>query len=169
MKIIEALKQIKDLKRKADDVREKLKTHCCDMDYETPLYPDQKSQVSNWLQMHRDLVREIGRLKFCLAKTNLHTSVTITIGDNEITKTIYEWIERRRELAGLEKQAWDALTNRNLREGKVQQSQGQVVDVKIRYYFDPIQRDRLVSQLSSEPQLIDGKLEVVNATTDLVC
>ena len=41
------------------------------MDYETPVYQDQRGQVSQWLQSYRDICREIGRLKFCLSKTNV--------------------------------------------------------------------------------------------------
>ena len=168
MRIIEALKQVKDLQRKADDLISKIKVHCADMNYETPVYPDQRSQVSGWVQAHTDIVREIGRLKYLLQKTNVLTKVTIRIGDNDVTKSISEWIARRKELAQMEKRAYDHLTNRGLREGKVQQSAGQVVDVSIRLYFDAAQRDKMINILASEPSLIDAKLEIVNATTELL-
>ena len=37
MKIIQAMKQIKDLQRKADDLKSKVKLCCADMNYETPM------------------------------------------------------------------------------------------------------------------------------------
>jgi hypothetical protein len=168
MKIIEALKKIKDLARKATDIKERIRNYCTDMDYENPVYPDQKAQVSEWLQSYKDLVREIGRIKYCIQKTNVMTKVTITLDNNDVSKSITEWIERRKNLAGMEKEAWSALTNRGLKDVRLQQSQGQIVEAKVRYYFDPKHRDKMLDVLSSEPSLIDSKLEIINAITDLI-
>lgn len=168
MKIIEALKKIKYLELKCKDLVDKIKNNCCDMDYETPVYTDQKIQVSEWLQSHKDVVREIGKLKYNLQKTNVLTKVTITIDGHDVTKSITEWIDRRRTLAETEKQAWLILSNRGLRDMRLQQSSGQVVDAKVRYYYDPKQRDKQIEVLTSEPSLINSRLEIINATTDLI-
>lgn len=168
MKIIEALKQAKDLERKTKDILDKIQKYCADMDYETPVYQDQRGQVSQWLQAYRDICREIGRLKFCLSRTNVSTQVKIVIDGNEVTRTITEWIERRKKLCTMEREAYKALTNRNLKDIRVQQSAGQIVEAKVRYYYDPLLRDKMVDILSSEPSLIDSKLEIINATTDLI-
>jgi len=168
MKIIEAMKKVKDLDRKAKDLTEKISKHCADMDYETPVYSDQKQQVSEWLQAHRDVIREIGRLKYCIQKTNVLTPVTVVIDGHEITRSITEWINRRMTLCALEKQSWAILSSRGLKDLRIQQSQGQIVDAKVRYYYDPRQRDKMFEILSAEPSLIDSKLEIINATTDLI-
>jgi hypothetical protein len=168
MKIIEALKKTKDLNRKCLDLLEKIKLYCADMDIETPTYPDQSRQMSEWLQSYKDIVREIGRLNYCIQKTNVMTKVTVVIDNNEITKSITEWIGRRKDLAKLERMSWAALSNRNLRDNKFQQSQGTIVDCKVRLYFDPKQKDKMMDILASEPSLIDSKLEIVNAITDLI-
>lgn len=168
MKIIEAMKQVKDLTRKADDLRTKIGSHSADLDFETPMYENQKLQVSGWLQSHSDILKEILRLRVAIQKTNILTPVTITIGDVNVTKTIAEWIHRRRDLAAMEQQAWRQLTDRGLREGTVTQSTGQLKEVKIRRYFDPLVRDQKVEEFRSEPHLIDSTLEVVNAVTDLI-
>ena len=52
MKIIEAMKKVKDLQRKADDYKSKIQAHCADLDCETPIYTDQKREVASWLQGH---------------------------------------------------------------------------------------------------------------------
>lgn len=168
MKIIEALKQLKDLERKARDLTDKIGKHCADMDYEQPIYSDQRTQIQSWLQSQRDVVREICRLKFCIQKTNVNTRVVIVLDGNNVERSITEWIERRRTLAALERQAWQALNNRGLKDLRLQQSAGQIVDAKVRYYYDPVQRDRMVEALSAEPALINAKLEIINATTDLM-
>ena len=62
MKLIQAMKQIKDLQRKAEDLRGKVAIHCAHMSYETATYGDkQREQVREWLQAHADILKEILR------------------------------------------------------------------------------------------------------------
>ena len=168
MKIIEALKLTKSLLVKAQDLRAKIKASCADLDYETPMYPNQKAQVDAWLQAHYDIVKEIGRLKFLIQKTNLLVQVPIELDGKHVTKSIAEWVVRRRELATLEAQAWGVLSDRGLKEGTVMQSTGVPKEVRIRRYYDPTQRDTKLAALQAEPSQIDSTLEIINATTDIV-
>lgn len=168
MKIIEAMKKIKTLQEKADDIRKKIGLHSADLDYETPLYGDQRKQVTEWLQSHFDIMKEILRLRIAIQRTNLDTNVTMTLGEKNVTKTIAEWIHRRRDLAQMDLQAWKQLTDRGLKEGSFPQSTGHLKEVKIRRYFDPVERDRMVELFRTEPHVIDATLEVVNATTDII-
>jgi len=168
MKLIEALKQIKDLEKKADDLRIKVGQHSAHLNIETPVYVDQKKQVREWIQAHSDILKEILRLRIAIQRTNLETDVTIELGGKNVTKTIAEWIHRRRDLARDEANMWARLTDRNLKEGFTQDSQQQQLEVKIVRCYDPAERDERRSVLESEPSIIDGKLEVVNAVTDLI-
>lgn len=168
MKIIEALKKIKMLQQKAEDLRDKIGAHSADLDFETPLYADQRKQVAEWMQAHSDILKEILRLRVAIQRTNLATLVTITLGGKDVTKPIAEWIHRRRDLAECERLAWGRLTDRNLKEGTIQQSTGQAREVKIRRYFDPVERDNKLDLYRTEPQVIDATLEVTNAITDLI-
>ena len=168
MKIIEALKQIKDLQRKANDLREKVKAHSAYLDYETPVYPDQKGQVKQWIQAHSDVLKEILRLRVAIQRTNLAVAVSIELQGKPVTKTIAEWVHRRRDLAVGEQQMWQMLTDRGLKEGRMQQSTGQPMEIKIIRCFDAAERDTMVAAYSSEPSQIDAKLEIVNAVTDLI-
>jgi len=168
VKIIEAMKQIKGLVIKAEDLKKKVATHCTDVDYETPLYADQKAQVAQWIQAHSDVLKEILRLRVAIQRTNLATNVSIVLGDKTVTKSIAEWIHRRRDLAGMEGLVWQQLTDRNLKEGVVRTTQGVDQLVKIRRYWDAKERDAKVELFRTEPMIIDSTLEVVNAVTDLV-
>lgn len=168
MKIIEAMKQIKDSQIKATDLRAKIGQYCADLSFETPLYTDQKSQVAEWLQAHSDIMKEILRLRVAIQRTNLSTQVTIELGGKQVTKSLAEWVHRRRDLAGLEQAAWNKLSDRGLKEGTAKNSTGIEVDVKIRRYFDPKERDTKIELYRSEPSKIDSTLEVVNAVTDLI-
>jgi hypothetical protein len=169
MKIIEALKKTKDLQRKSADILDKVKTHCADLDCENPIYPDQKKQVAEWMQSYSDLVKEIGHLRYLIAKTNISTNVTIELDNKHVTKTITEWISRRKDLAKLEETLWRHLTDRNLKEANftVTPTTPTIV-VKKRLYFDPAERDRKVESFRMEPSKIDGVLEITNAITSLV-
>lgn len=171
MKLIEAMKMIKELQVKAEDLRGKVKQYCADLDFETPMYPDQKRQVSEWIQAHSDILKNILALRTQIQRTNLGTKVTIELGGKSVTKAISEWIHRRRDLATAELSMWTGLTDKNLKEGQFLPATSPGVNptpVKLRRYYDPQERDKNIDLYRSEPGIIDRTLEVVNATTDVL-
>ena len=169
MKIIEAMKRVKANKEKIADLQAKIAQYCVNMSFETLMYGDQtKAKIIEWMQSCTDLTQENIRLLCGIQKTNIDTFVSITLGDRVVTKSIAEWVWRRREYAALDLRTWQMLTDRNLKEGMGQNSQGTPVEVKIVRHFDPVQRDKMAAMFKSEPHEIDAALEVVNAVTDLV-
>lgn len=168
MKIIEAMKEIKRLEEKTEDLKKKVGTYCADLNIETALYPDQTSQVKEWLQSVHDSLKDAERLRLAIQKTNLDKKVIIDISGNKVEKSIAAWIIRRRLYAKQEEQLWANLTDRSLREGQAKNSTGELIDVRIRRYYDPKLKDQKVSEYHEEPNLIDRSLEVVNAVTDIV-
>lgn len=169
MKLIQAMKKIKDLTQKAADLRVKVQQHSADLTIETPAYPDQKRAITAWIESHHGVIVEIERLRLAVQRTNLATMVTIELGGKMITKPIAAWVHRRRELAKLEMGIWEQLTDRKLKEQNVQTSPtSPVTEVRIRRYFDAQERDQNIELFRTEPNIIDGTLEVVNATTELL-
>lgn len=168
MKIIEALKQTKFLLKKAEDLRSKMSANCADMDFDTPLFPDMKAKISEWLQAHTDIVREIARLKYRIQKTNVLTKLSIDLSGTQVEKSLYEWVQRRKELANIELQAYNALTDRGLTDRQYQQTNAQVATMKMRRYYDPVEKMRKIDALKFEPVAIDAALEIANCTTDLL-
>lgn len=168
MKIIEAMKDIKRLEEKCADLQTKISTYCADLDVENPTYPDQKATVTGWLQGVHDSLKEAMRLKIAIQRTNLSTQVLIELGGSSVSQSIAEWIIRRRSFAEIERATWNKLTNKNLQEGMGQKTDGAKFPVKIRLYFDPVQRDSKVEEYRSEPSIIDRTLEVINATTNII-
>jgi hypothetical protein len=169
VKIIEGMKKIKELQIKSEDLRRKIGTYCVDLAHETPMYgADQKNKIREWIQGHCDITKEILRLRVAIQKTNIVTNVTIELGGKQVTKTVAEWIHRRRDLSDLDLKCWAMLTDRNLREGTVTISTGEKQEVKIRRYYDPAERDTAVELYRSEPSRIDSTLEITNAVTDLI-
>lgn len=168
MKIIEAMKQVKMLDTKVGDLRSKIKDHAADYQHETPVYKNQEAQIVSWLQSCHDTVQEIERLRVAIQATNLATMVTIELGGKNVTKSIAAWIHRRRDLAKIDATVESMLTDRGLKEGTLQTSSGGQQEVKIRRYYDPATRDKLIEMYRNEPMIIDSTLEVINAITDLI-
>lgn len=171
MKLIVAMKLIKELQQKAEDLRRKVQQHCADADFETPVYPDQKRQVSEWIQSHSDILKEILGLRVKIQRTNILTEVEMELGEKRVTKSIAEWIHRRRDLATTEMQMWTGLSDKGIKEGQCLPSTTPGVPptpVKLRRYYEPAERDKKIELYRTEPGVIDRTLEVVNATTDVI-
>lgn len=168
MKIIEAMKRVKANKQKIVDLQGKISAHSAHLSFETPVYPDQSAKVNEWLQACFDTAQENIRLLTSIQRTNMATPVTIQLGEKSVTKSIAEWVWRRREYAAIDLQTYNQLTDRGLKEGKLPTTTGVAQDVTIKRYYDPEERDKMRAIFSREPFEIDGALEVVNATTDLI-
>jgi hypothetical protein len=168
MKLIEALKQQKSLARKADDLRRKVTKHSAISSIETPVYENQASIVAGWIQAHDDILKETLRLRLAIQRTNLETMVTIELGGKQVEKSIAAWIHRRRDLAASAQTMWKSLTDRRIQEGMTKTPSGDNLKIEIVRFYDPETRDKNISLYSEEPSLIDAKLEIVNAVTDLI-
>lgn len=169
MKVIQAMKQVKANKEKIVDLQQKIKANAANLSFETPVYGDNaEAQLREWLQSCTDTVKENIRLLTAISKTNHATQVTIELGDNQVTKTVAEWVWRRREYAGIDQATWHCLSDRGLKEGNLPTTTGAPMEVKIIRHYDPALRDKMVAMFGSEVHKIDGALEVSNAITDLI-
>lgn len=169
MKIIEAMKKVKDNKKKIEDLRSKILNNAAHLDFEKPLYGDgQQAQINSWLQTCHDIVQDNVNLLVAIARTNQNTKVTIEIGGKQVEKTIAEWVWRRREYAAQDMLIVQSLNDRGLKEGRLPVTTGgEPTPIHVIRYYDPAEKDRLMEVYRSEPSLIDSALEIVNATTDL--
>ncbi|MFW9872352.1 MAG: hypothetical protein ACFFG0_04555 [Candidatus Thorarchaeota archaeon] len=168
MKLIEALKKIKELQKKAEDLRDLVKNNCVRSSFESDKYSGQAKKVEGWIQAHSDILKEILKLRVSIQKTNIETRVDIDLGGKVISKSIAEWIHRRRDLVNEELKMWNCLTDRGIKEGIGRGPTGDPIEIKIVRFYDPSERDNKKQLYSSEPMIIDSKLEVINATTDLI-
>jgi hypothetical protein len=172
MKLVQAIKERRDLQIRMGDLRQKILNAAAYLSVETPVYgtkEEQTKQVRSWLQSHSDLAKRFCLLSLAITSTNSQARVDIAIGGKLITKSITEWILRRHLLAELERQAWAACGDRNLKEGKVKMNpDAEPVEITIVRCYDPAERDRMVEEYRSEPTIIDGALEVANAITDVI-
>lgn len=169
MKLIQAMKKLKDLAVKAEDLRAKVRDNCADMDFMKPAYEDQRATVDGWIQAHSDILKEMMRLRVGIQRTNLLTLVSIELNGTHVSHSIAEWIHRRRDLAGFEAGMWMSLTDRSLKDQQTQAVKDAPITVlHVRRYFDPATRDQKVAEFKAEPSVINAALEVANAVTDLI-
>lgn len=167
MKLIEAMKKVKGNREKIADLQNKIAQNSAHLSHETSAYADPKAKVREWAQSCDDLSKESVDLLTCISKTNIQTHVSIEIGGRVVTKSIAEWIWRRREFAHIDLKTWKAMGDRGLKEGQMQSSTGQPIEVKIVRNYDIELRDKKMDEYSSEPREIDSALEIANAITDL--
>ena len=169
MKLIEALKKCKELTIKAEDLRGKVSKFCAIPSNESAVYGnEQRQQIDEWIQAHSDVLKEILRLRIAIQKTNLATNVDITLGGKVVTKSIADWIHRRKDLAQSELGMWNSIGDRNIQEGTRVNSSGEKYEVKIVRFYDPKTRDEKVELFRTEAGIIDRTLEVTNALTDVI-
>lgn len=169
MKIIEAMKRVKQNKEKVADLRGKLGSICANLAHETKVYGQETgNKVKEWLQACDDISQENVRLLCAIQKTNLTTNVTIELNGKQVTKSIAEWVWRRREYAKEDLNTWSVLGDRGIKEGVAQTTTGAPFELKLERHYDPVKRDEMVAMYRAEPHLVDAALEVINATTDLV-
>jgi len=168
MKIIEAMKKVKENRRKIEDLKSKIKKNAARLSYETSQYDAPEKKVKEWLQSCNDLSVDCVNLLERINKTNISTNVEITIGGKNVTRSIAGWIYRRREFATIDLDVWKSLTDNGLKDGFAKTASGEEMEVKLIRHFNPDQRDKKIEEFSEEPYLIDSRLEVVNAITDIL-
>lgn len=171
MKIIEALKNLKTIQKRIEKNCLQIKEYCAYVSTETPPFETlekQTSEVNSLVQANMDLEKEYLRLKKAIELTNLN--VTVTIGER--TYTITELISIKRVVSKLHLATYQSL-NPAMAIAKLQQVFARNVQVdasnppKIVVTFKEEERNKSIREWEEFVEKIDGKLEVVNAETDL--
>jgi|SRR5215475_13024008 len=171
MTIIEAMKKVKANLVKLTELQNKIGLYSAHTSLEaasTPYGDKTYEKVDEWTKACESITQENANLRLRIQMTNLTTNVTIPLGGRDVTKPIAEWVLRRREYANLDFQTWARQTDRNLKIGQAPGSQGTPVEVKLIRNYDTEKRDKKMEMYQMEPHEINSKLEVVNATTELV-
>lgn len=173
MKIIHAMKKIKANKEKITDLQQKIYQNSVNYEHEPSPYgtPEKTRQmVDGWVQAACDLTRDNVDLLCRIQKTNLSTMVTITLNNQDVTKSIAEWVWRRREYSKVDLKTWSSLSTKNLQTGLSKNTVQGAPDFKLMLvlHFDIENRDKMIATFTEENHLINAQLEVVNATTDLL-
>jgi hypothetical protein len=116
MKLIEAMKRVKANKEKIAALQKMIGDFSAHLSHETA------EKISGWAQTCEDLAQENIRLLTAISRTNLETKVTVKLGEKNVTKSVAEWIWRRREYAASDLATWQNMGDRGLREGHMNSS-----------------------------------------------
>lgn len=163
MKIIEAMKRVKQNEEKINALQARINAASVSANgLET------SKRIEKWMQSCNELRQENVKLLCAIHKTNAATKVPIEIGGRIITKSIVEWLWRRRRYTGTDSATWSRMTDRAWKESNGRSSPEERSPIRIDRYYDPMQSTGIMAVYRSEPHLIDAALEGINATTELI-
>lgn len=170
MKIIEALKNLKTIQKRIEKNCEQIKQYCGYVNSETPAFETEEKQrmeVNSLIQSNLDLEVEYLRLKKAVEQTNL--AVIVAIGSRNYTIT--ELISIRRVVGKFRLNTYNSLSpvQAMSRLQQVYNKPGwdSTNPPKIVLVFKEEDKNRNIKDWEEFLSSIDGKLEVVNAETDL--
>ena len=166
MKLIEAMKELKLIVAKISRNREETIKYSSGLSNEKPVFETEKAQseyVARLIQSTEDLVKRYLDLKSAIEYTNLKTKVTI----HGETRSISEWLVYKRNLAGIRHHAYQA-ANDSVALGRKSKDAAALKDVQIVRYYDEAVMNAKLRNLIEILGSLDGTLEVINATTELM-
>lgn len=167
MKLVEALKNLAIIAKRIDGNTEKINqyaTHFTANEFPFQTADAQRVEVDKLIQSNIDLQTEYLKLKRCIAKTNLETMVTI----DTFTYSIADLLALKAGAYKFYTQTYAALNpDRSLREMRQTNFNAENPPKVIRMYDERLRNEKL-EKYTTMIDAITGKLEVVNAETDLI-
>ena len=168
MKIIEGLKQLKVIEKRMEKNRVQITQYASMVSTERPYFDTeekQKKEVQSFIQSNIDLLHEYLKLKSRIERTNL--GVNVEMGG--IQYSIADLLIIKRKLAKMITSTYEALNTtaaqsrmRNLSVGS-----GDRAPVVVRLYDEKAKNTEL-DKWQDLYSNVDSRLEVINATTDLL-
>jgi hypothetical protein len=169
VKIIEAMKRLKVILKRIQDNTQQIGVYSSILSTEKPAFEsetEQKKKVSGLVQANTDLMEEYLRLKRAIEATNLKVTVEIA-GRSWV---ISDLLVIKRVLAQPMVNTYNAMSTASA-DQRAMQGFGKTAEgampQAIRMY-DETARLKGISEWQEIYSAIDARLEVVNATTDLV-
>ena len=167
MKIVEGLKRLRVIEKRLAANRESITRYSSMVSTEKPLFETedkQRKEVTSLIQSCNDLVSEYLKTKKQIEQTNL--KITVEIGG--VSHTISDLLTLKRKLSNLMIKTYYAL-NDTAGESRLRNAstvEGKTPHV-VRFYKEESRNEglRLWQDLYDN---IESRLEVINATTDLV-
>lgn len=164
MKIIEAMKKIKTIDKKILKNNVLITKYASMLDNQKPYFTteeEQKKELLSLIQANRDLMKEALHLKKCIDKTNMITMIKI---DKE-EYSLVDLLNIRRKYAKYMMDTYNSLNENNANSSL---RINNVPTVKISRLYDENMKNKGINYWQELYDNIDSRLEVVNATTDLI-
>lgn len=172
MKLIEALKNLKTIEKRIEKNCQQIGEYAAYVSVEQPAFETeerQRQEVASLVQGNLDLTKEYLRLKTAIEFTNLNTKVTIGQQENSISELI-----TIRRTSG----KFTTMTLNSLQPARAMQKLQQVYQrqngvnpmepAKVIPLYNEADKNKALREWDEFFSAIDGKLEVVNAETDLL-
>lgn len=171
MKLIEALKNLKTIEKRIQKGCEQITEYVAYVSVETPAFETQEKQteqVHGLIQGNIDLAAEYLKLKTAIEFTNLNTQVTI----GTRTHSISELITLRRTSGKFNLQTYSAIHPEKAKKrlSEFMQRNGgmnPIEPAKLIICYKEEDKLKKANEWQEFLSMIDGKLEVVNAETEL--
>lgn len=169
MKIIEALKELPLIEKKIAKNIQQIQQYSSEADNGHMSLPfgdaeKQAKEVDSLVQSTNDLVSRSATLRRVLALTN----ATIHVEIGGVSRTISEWISYRERGFANQLNALralnDSIAKGNLNKVGFDEQEG----IKIARFYDEKDRNEKVLAVEDIQGQLDARLEMVNATTNLV-
>jgi len=168
MKIIEALKKLKVIEKRMEKNRQQITQYASMISTERPIFDTeekQRKEVSSLIQSNTDLMKEYLDLKGKIEKTN----ITVKVEMGGVQYSISDLLLIKRKMAKVMMSTYEAL-NTSAGQSRLRQvsiGAGERSPQVVQLYDE---KDKIAG-LDKWQDLyhnIDSRLEVINATTDLM-
>lgn len=168
MKIVEGLKRLKVLEKRIASNAIDITKYASVLSTEKPAFETeekQREEVKKLIQASEDLATEYLKLKSQIEKTNLQVTASI----NGKTHTLSEFLIIKRKLARMMQGIYEAL-NIGAAESRahVARGYGSEQKVSVTQLYDEANRNQKLREWQELYEAVDSRLEVINATEDLV-
>lgn len=167
--ITEGLKKLRLLDKRMGKNCEEIEKYSSLLSNEKPIFDSetkQREEVAKLIQGNIDLESEYCRIKAMVDYTNL---VTIVVIDDE-TRTIHSWLTVLRKTGNRLIQTYKALSTTEANRNQIRYANKESLSPTVIRLYD--ENDKRAGQRKWEDltagKTIEGRLEVVNATTQLM-
>jgi len=168
MKIVEALKKLNVIEKRIKDNATDITKYCSVLSSEKPAFGTeeaQKVEVKKLIQASEDLATEYLKLKKTIEKTNL--AVTATVGGQSYS--LSELLTIKRKLAVLMQAVYKSLNTSTAEQRLMSQRMHQTAEkTQVVQLYDESTRNQNLRRWQELYEEIDSRLEVINATEDVV-
>lgn len=167
MKIIEALKKLRVIEKRIQSTTEEVNQYASALTTERLPYgteEDQKREVKSRLQSTKDLFQEYLELKSRIEKTNLEVQVEVDGRTYSLSQLLVIKRKMAKQMMGVYSALNTDQADRRLRHAAALAGQSPQV---VRLFDESEKNDNLRKWMELYDN-IDSRLEVINATTDLI-
>ena len=167
MTIVEALKEVKLVEKRIAKNCESISQYASVLSNEKPAFDseeEQRAMVKQLIQANMDLTTQYLRLKKNIEFTNLSTIVELA-GKKY---SIFELIHLRRKAGEFILRTFSCLTETASEQKRARFFAAAGQDVKVNRMFNESDKMKSLNEWQEFIEKIDGKLEVVNATTEIL-